>query len=110
MPRKMTTNRRVAQWPALTFHYGLSPIEIMRMPGWLRREYVEALPKLLAQKRLYAIEAATSVWMKPDVFNALVAQLTETLDLPEDQMSPDQHLAIVAASGIGVKVVSADGR
>lgn len=51
-----------ANWPALSFHYGLSFRELRKMPRWAREEYSKQLPELLASQQLRAIESTTFPW------------------------------------------------
>lgn len=55
---------KLAAYPDLTFYYGLSPWEIGLMPNAVKRVYIEALDRLLAQQQLAAIQASAFPNMK----------------------------------------------
>lgn len=46
-------------YPRLTFYYGLDPWQIARLPMWLKEVYLEALPALVAEDQLRAMEASS---------------------------------------------------
>jgi hypothetical protein len=59
--REKSPKRREIEsvYPELTWHYGISPNEVIRMPRWLKHVYLDALPRLIAAEQLRAIEAAS---------------------------------------------------
>src|ERR1051326_2231786 len=53
-------------FPALSFHYGFSFEELVRMPRWVRDLYLEKLDELLALEQAHSLDAAAYPDMKDD--------------------------------------------
>ena len=60
MPRESPTRRAFRRsYPDLTFWYGLSPAEIMAMPRWALREYMDNLDRLKAEQETMMVRAVS---------------------------------------------------
>lgn len=99
---------RYRSWPALSYHYKMGWEEILRMPRWLRRIYIEELPRLQAESLSSAIDAAAFPHMKKQAqqrvqrrINRQVGERPQKLkDAPKDK---------VQALPIGIKFVPMEG-
>jgi hypothetical protein len=103
---------RVRHWPDLTFHYGFSVEELVRLPHNLRRVYERALPRLLAQEQAALIDACAFPNMDKAGQSKLIRRLNKALrrdEVAEVPSSDEASLAHAAATGIGVKLVDAEG-
>ncbi len=96
-------------YPLLTYHYGLSFQEIADMPRWARRDYLKALPKLIAQNQLRAIEVSAFPNMKDGARKSLVRRLERAARHARPQAIRPRKIEDVAMLGIGVKKVDAEG-
>lgn len=104
------------QFPALTYHYGLTFSELVAMPRVIIELYIRKLPILQAEEQLERIEAATFPHAKPDAQKKVIRQLNRTVQRgrPKPKTAAVSKSPVVmqqqlAAVGIGVKFVSAGG-
>ena len=100
------TDTRVSHWPHLTYHYGISPVELARLPRWLVRLYVETLPELLAQRQLHALESAAFPHLTDRAREKTLDYWQERAyssegDAPRQQAPLVEQAAALAGMGIG---------
>jgi hypothetical protein len=91
-------------WPALSFYYpSLGFHELLRMPRWIRRAYIERLDELLAERELMAARAAVFPHLKPADARKYVDALRRRMRAPEtDQRA---RLPVGMLRGMGIDVV-----
>ena len=105
-------NRKVFEaWPQLTYHYGLSPQELVRIPHWLLEIYVDALPDLLMQDQARAVEAASFPHMDKNAQRSVQERIRRSFRKVEDPrpvqaLSAEDEMASFARMGIGFEVVN----
>jgi len=56
----------IAVFPTLTFWYGLSFEELMRMPNWALHLYAKALPGLIAEYQSMLVLGGAYPWMRKE--------------------------------------------
>ena len=98
------TDTLVSHWPHLTYHYGISPVELARLPRWLVRLYVETLPELLAQRQLHALESAAFPHLTDKAREKTLDYWQERAYRSETQRQPAplvERAAALAGMGIG---------
>ena len=99
-------------WPRLTREYGLSPNQIAAMPRWLRRVYIEAIPRILAEEQLAAIEVALFPHMKKEDQRSMHRKISRMARVEREEpaapKSMEEMQALAAMAGIGVEVVPKD--
>ena len=102
------------QWPLLTYHYGFSIDELARTPRNIREIYWSALPRIMAQEKLAALEVASFPHMKDGPRRQLVRRLERVARVrraePQKPKSLEDERRALAGMGIPVTVVDAEGR
>lgn len=116
---------RFYNFPALSFHYGIGPVELADLPNWLLAMYRDALPAILAAQHLEAMEAAAWPYMKeadaervhrhamrradewPPAEYRRAAERNRALRMRSE--GPERAAGMAAAVGIGMTFVDADG-
>lgn len=98
-------------YPDLTFHYGLSWYELVKMPNWLKRMYVDALPRLLAEQQLTALQATAFPNMKKGARSSLVRKLERRAKRRTrgEVLAPKKLEEAAAMAGIGIVKVPVGG-
>lgn len=103
-------DRRLAQfrsvYPDLSRYYGMGWEEIARMPPWLKKIYVEALPRLKAEEQLAALQAAGFPHMKKSARRTLHQKLSRTArrKRTEPVERPDQSGVEQRAGAVGIGI------
>lgn len=106
--------RRFRNYPALTYHYGLDYLAILRMPVWLRDIYIEELPGLIAQRQLLAIEAAATPHMEKNDAEKTVRHLQRIIEeghtleqetTKQATLSEEMYQQHMASAGIPITFV-----
>jgi hypothetical protein len=95
---------RYRSWPALSWYYTLGWDEIRRMPRWLRRIYVEELPKLKAEAKSEAIDVSTFPHMKRQSQERITRRINRLIG-PKPKSLSKASPAEASALPIGVKFV-----
>lgn len=122
MPAKTESSTKTARrkevegaYPALSFHYGLSFVELAKMPRAIMRIYIDALPELIATQQLRLIEAISYPHLSEDSDrDAIVRRLRRHMGedgpaVPTPQtMNEAKNLAM--AAGISFTVVDKEGK
>lgn len=106
MPKRVSSTDpdpqdRYRSWPDLTFYYGLGWDEIRRMPRWLRRIYVEELPRLKAERQAAGIDISSFPHMKKQDQERMIRRLNRQIGVEAQKATP----GAIAAAGIAVKKV-----
>lgn len=98
---------RFRVWADLSYHYGWSPKTISETPRWLRKIYLEELPRLRAQDKAAMIDAASFPHLdKSDqkkISRRIERATSQRAERPADKKATKQR---AAAAGIGIKFVS----
>ena len=92
-------------YPFLTYHYGLSFEELVRMPRWAIRMYVRSLPGILAEQQLGAFQATIFPDLKPAVQRSMQRRLLRAVRGQGDGERLPRERFDGAMAGIGIKVV-----
>lgn len=109
------------QFPALTYHYGLSLEELVSMPRVFIELYIRKLPGLMAEEQLLRIEAATHPHAKQDAQKRTIRDheriikrsepyRSQERTAPATDQSPIVAQRQLGAIGIGMRIVDADGK
>lgn len=97
---------RFKDYPDLSFWYHFSPDEIHVLPHWLRRVYVDALPRLKAEVTADRINAVSFPNLKPNERKSMSNRLNRILNPKVEKPKSRRELRDSAAvAGIGMKVV-----
>jgi hypothetical protein len=107
-------------FPQLSRFYGLSFYELVRMPRWAVRMYVDAMEPLQALEQLQAIDAASSPYMSPGSRRSMISDLERKIpkgdlqkkthssgDLDDDPVDVETWRAGLEAVGIKVELPDA---
>lgn len=93
-------------YPDLTWHYGIPPHQLAKLPRWLKEVYVEALPRLIAHDQLRAIEASSFPHYEETAQRRIHDRWTKYLperDEPGMKVKTESELAALGAmAGLGV--------
>jgi hypothetical protein len=98
---------RYKDYPDLTYWFGLTPEELYVLPRWMRRVYVEALPRLKAEVTVDRINAAMFPKLKKSDRSRTANKLNRVLN-PVEPVKPQGRRDLrqkIAAAGIGMKIV-----
>lgn len=101
-------------WPDLTYHYGIGPERLYRMPRWLIDMYQEQLPRILAEQEIKMANAARAPWMKEqeaDDYNRALLRRLNSAPRPRPPAPPrtsETFAQDLSEMGIAVKVVDTD--
>ena len=92
-------------WPTLSYHYGLSWLDLAEMPRWLVRVYADELRDLLASDQLRLLEASAYPHLKRAAQQRISGRWLSALRTADVQARPadrDEWEAQVAGAGIRV--------
>jgi len=94
-------------WPALSYHYGLAPEDLMMMPRFLRNLYMRELPRLIARDRLRAAEAAMLPHIEKDVRVEAIEGIKRAAGYtePVHRLPKEKFAGTLQGIGIGFKRV-----
>lgn len=94
-------------YPLLSWHFHISPLELLVLPGWLKEAYVDALPRLIAQEQLRMIEAAAFPYHEESAQQGIIRNYTKHLPGRGEAPAPrsiEELQFLAAASGIAVVI------
>ena len=96
-------------YPVLTYHYGLSFEDLVHMPKWARRMYINALPKLIAETQLRAVEVVSFPHMKDGARRSMIRRLERKARRTRRTSAPPRKIEDMSEVGIKVIQVDAEG-
>lgn len=98
----------VGDWPRLTRFYGITPMELARLPRWLLRLYAEQMEEILAGEMLAGLTVSSFPYMDESARDRTERQLRRSAGLDVaavQQVDPLSEEGTAALAGLGIKVV-----
>lgn len=90
-----------AHYPRLSFYYHLSPEQILKLPGWLRKIYIKQLDVILAEQEAAMLRAATYPHLTEEGRESTMSQLNERLRAGEAPRPKPGFMPLPIGIGIG---------
>lgn len=99
---------RIDHWPRLTRFYGITPLELQKLPPAVVDIYVEQMGQLRANEQLAAIQACSFPYFKERTQESVFSRLRWLLGMEEDVQKIDvaSEEGKVMLGGLGIKVVT----
>lgn len=101
-----TTTIDLSDWPLLTRFYGITPIELSVIPRNILDMYREAIPQIIAQETLTAMQVADFPHLEQSARHEIHDKLLSGSGVdPTPVFNPQQPKDHVALGGMGIPVV-----